>query len=911
MGESQEERKSFSDILGKWSERTDDDRPPPSFPVGKNRVGSRGLKTRGNPQEDLVSPKPNDSTQLGNQSSEGEEGKLSPRPPTRSLSSPTSKNSPAKPYGTLEEHDRIPVAYSRRLGSTNSSTMDEKIKSSKVMRSEGDLPIYRGKKNNENGDDDNDNDAPVRSPIRRTSIKERAQMFNKHSPKKPTESAGSSDQSADKRPSIVRKGSLRGGLQDRISKFSCGEAVPDVFSSPKPRSTKSKSMMTPSPAKTPTSGGSKPKTSVSVAGSALGAPDLVTPPLPAKRPVQVTPKQSVSLTLAGERGSQGTSESSDQDDSPPKSLRKNSLMDRISKFSNGGKVPAGLANDGLLSPRVTQRQTKKEIPDPSGVGHLVSPQFGERKTQPPSSIEDAKSLLESLPSEEPTKKTTSTPFSPTIDEEDNDDEARDTFSPTVPAGLPPGNKFISHTNSSFKDRILMFSKAAAPPPDLMVNTKSGFLNPKYMKKMEPKEDSTEDQETVPVPPAPPLAEKSADDGPEQPKMSLDQAQKISVKNRIAAFSNFHDRRTRMKANRKSDDPKQKQMRKAPSKRNVFNVIAEKVEDLSKFKPPSFPKDRHDTKLILLALSKNFVFDDLEQGDRERFVDAFQHVKFAMGTDIINQGDTGDYFYVIAEGEVSFIVNGNEVGKAGAGKSFGELALLYTCPRAATVRALSQPTSLFRVDQTTFRFMMQSQTKRSGAAKEKLLKGISFLAHLGSQELQRLSAVMVPCLFGIGDYIVRKGEQGDTFYVLQNGQVRVTDISVGGVRYEDVTLGPGDYFGEGALISSQPRAANIVALTEGSAFAIDRATFEKVLGQFKEVIFRAQDTQRLVSSEDRQMKNSKVIFAFVLFHLVLFEKQQQQQKIDDSSFFFQNKNVFRRASKFSKMRNYLSRTFRHW
>ena len=53
---------------------------------------------------------------------------------------------------------------------------------------------------------------------------------------------------------------------------------------------------------------------------------------------------------------------------------------------------------------------------------------------------------------------------------------------------------------------------------------------------------------------------------------------------------------------------------------------------------------------------------------------------------------------------------------------------------------------------------------------------------------------------IGEVLVNKGDEGDTFYVIQEGKVRVTDITIGSTNYEDQTLGPGDYFGERALVS---------------------------------------------------------------------------------------------------------------
>ena len=174
-------------------------------------------------------------------------------------------------------------------------------------------------------------------------------------------------------------------------------------------------------------------------------------------------------------------------------------------------------------------------------------------------------------------------------------------------------------------------------------------------------------------------------------------------------------------------------------------------------------------------------------------------------------------------------------------------MLYSSPRSASVKIEAEPTTLFRVDEKTFRFMMQSQTQKTEEERKKLLTNIPFLSSLDAADIARLCSVMQPVLFSTGDYIVKKGESGKSFYILQEGRVRVTEIFVGGTSYEDIDLNQGDYFGEDSLVSDEPRAANVVALTSGTAFSIDREMVKKILGDFGSLISKAQDRQRLVSS----------------------------------------------------------------
>jgi len=412
---------------------------------------------------------------------------------------------------------------------------------------------------------------------------------------------------------------------------------------------------------------------------------------------------------------------------------------------------------------------------------------------------------------------------------------------------------------SLKDRIGMFSKHQTPPEFFLLGRRDGFFCGKRMKKL-----VTADTNSIPEekqgddaklredgrPPAAPkriseamkhryeARRTSIKDLLPPPKKSLD-AKKDEVVRKQLDKSHSFERRGRLRATRSA-----LLGQKDANKKDVFlPVSSNPVEDLSTFQLPEFPKDASSINLIKSALRKNFVFD-MKTEDIDRLVTAFEEVIVGQNDIIMKQGDAGDYFYVVAYGELSIHVNGNKVGSTGPGNSFGEMALLYTCPRAATVKAETPSTRLFRVDQKSFRFVMQTQTKQSEEKKEKLLRDISFLKHLSEEDLHRLSSVMTPCIFQTGDYIIKRGERGDSFYIIQEGKVRVTDIVVGNIRYEDVTLGTGEYFGEGALISSESRAASVVALTKGTAFAIDRTIFQKVLGDFVKLISRAQDRHRL-------------------------------------------------------------------
>jgi len=191
--------------------------------------------------------------------------------------------------------------------------------------------------------------------------------------------------------------------------------------------------------------------------------------------------------------------------------------------------------------------------------------------------------------------------------------------------------------------------------------------------------------------------------------------------------------------------------------------------------------------------------------------------------------------------VQFLVNGNVVGSADSGGSFGELALLYSCPRAATVVVESKRCKLFRVDKTTFRAMLHQQTNELERTKVKLLENVSFLKDLSPSDVKRLGKAMTPKVLEVGDVLGTCGERNSAFYLLDDGEIEQTDAD-GAVTL----LKAGSCFGEMALATNEPSKYTFTVKTKGLGFFMKRKTFERVLGSFSRLVTKAQDRKTLAS-----------------------------------------------------------------
>jgi CRP-like cAMP-binding protein/Zn-dependent protease len=203
-----------------------------------------------------------------------------------------------------------------------------------------------------------------------------------------------------------------------------------------------------------------------------------------------------------------------------------------------------------------------------------------------------------------------------------------------------------------------------------------------------------------------------------------------------------------------------------------------------------------------------------------------------GEPVFRQGDRPTDFFVVRKGTLRIEEEHPDTGDTtvlrtlARGDSFGELALLESSPRTATVRA-TDDAELFAVDKSTFdrllagaintpSFKLTLQTMAE-------LRDMPAFSTLGTEELSELLAHGSWVTALPGEAMVQQGAVGDAFFAIRSGQVEVVrDGSV--IR----TMGSGTHFGEIALLRDVPRTANVVAKTAVRAFRLDREGFDQVV-----------------------------------------------------------------------------------
>lgn len=267
--------------------------------------------------------------------------------------------------------------------------------------------------------------------------------------------------------------------------------------------------------------------------------------------------------------------------------------------------------------------------------------------------------------------------------------------------------------------------------------------------------------------------------------------------------------------------------------------------------PQFPKTSEERDLLSSAVSSNFIFSETSPSQREQLLDAFEKYKVGKGSNIITEGETGDFFYIIQSGSVTFTKQGVEVGKAGPGMSFGDLALLYDSPRAATCLAMEACT-LWRVDQRTFHQILANSSVSADKDTMKILRKVEFLSNLSDEYIAKIASAVTPQNFKKGETIIQKGDLGTVFYILKSGSVIVKDIDSGvsssqsKIGYDNMVLKPGDFFGERAILKEEPRNATIVALEDSCALTLSHSSFLDMIGPISDLLKITEDVRQLKS-----------------------------------------------------------------
>ena len=231
----------------------------------------------------------------------------------------------------------------------------------------------------------------------------------------------------------------------------------------------------------------------------------------------------------------------------------------------------------------------------------------------------------------------------------------------------------------------------------------------------------------------------------------------------------------------------------------------------------------------------------------------RRLQVRRGEVIVRKGEIGDRFYVIASGSAAVELDGCTIERLGDGGWFGEVALLRTSARIATVRmtsdgevasldrhhflralaldgsaelaAISSIQGLPGIERAAPRAPVDERMSLADSETLTVLRSVPLLEHASEPILEELRARASRMQVAAGDEVFHEGDPGAVFFVVLAGTLVV---NIGG---EDVyDIGPGDWFGELGLLRGRNRTATVRASTAAILLSVPGDSFLIAVGE---------------------------------------------------------------------------------
>ncbi|KAI8070680.1 cyclic nucleotide-binding-like protein [Gongronella butleri] len=263
-----------------------------------------------------------------------------------------------------------------------------------------------------------------------------------------------------------------------------------------------------------------------------------------------------------------------------------------------------------------------------------------------------------------------------------------------------------------------------------------------------------------------------------------------------------------------------------------------------------PKTDAQRERIREAISHNFLFKHLDEEQYTDVVNAMAEKVIPKDYKVIEQGAVGDYFYIVEEGTLDCLINNEKVTQYTAGGSFGELALMYNAPRAATIISTSECV-LWALDRVSFRMILLENTSRKRRMYDQFLSEVPLLKSLEPYERHKIADALEPLQFTDGQVVIKEGDVGDNFYLIEQGSALCYKTAADGSQSVVNRLEKGGYFGELALLNDQPRAATVVAQGKLKCVTLSKPAFQRLLGSVVDVLKRNTTNYHAVMKEANQ------------------------------------------------------------
>lgn len=247
-------------------------------------------------------------------------------------------------------------------------------------------------------------------------------------------------------------------------------------------------------------------------------------------------------------------------------------------------------------------------------------------------------------------------------------------------------------------------------------------------------------------------------------------------------------------------------------------------------------------------------DSLRSEHQRELLAKLKPERLDKGKVLFRKGDQDRHHVYVLDGTVELVDDTGKVARRiEGGSADARFPLAHVKPRTLTARAAS-PVELIRVDSDMLDLMLtwdqtgsyqveelESDAPEDGDWMTRLLQTRAF-HRIPPANIQALFMRMEEVRAEPDQVIVRQGDEGDYFYIITEGRCEVAR-SQGGRQIRLATLGPGDSFGEEALISGAERNATVTMKSRGRLMRLSKGDFDALL---KEPLLQKLDYEQALA-----------------------------------------------------------------
>lgn len=285
------------------------------------------------------------------------------------------------------------------------------------------------------------------------------------------------------------------------------------------------------------------------------------------------------------------------------------------------------------------------------------------------------------------------------------------------------------------------------------------------------------------------------------------------------------------------------------------------------------------RMLTKILQKHFLFSSLEDEERNHVVDCMTPQKVTQGEKVFSQGELGDCCYFIEKGVYLVSIDGKNLKQLTKKNTFGELAMLYSVPRTASVTC-KEDGALWKMSEHTFRSCMENLSEKHLDRASQFLSTDPSFCGMSDAERKLLAGACSVQSFGPQETILREGEVGDWMFIVMKGSVTTVD------RHGNSALKKaGTIIGSAGMMYGKSQVSGAKAFEATECLALGKHALERLIGPVEDVLRRSAIKALLLETGSRKGQSQNSASSDMEFFKMLTDAQQNTMidMFEDESF----------------------------